>query len=238
MDFLKFIQKVKRHIKHYKAFYGWIHTNFVSSDELGSLGANSQFEVPANILYPKNVFIEENAKLRSNSTIINSSCEKVIIKKYSVVAVNCTIITNSHVSTVGIPHFILGASHINDKSGDIIIEEDVWIGAGVTILAGVNVGRGSVVAAGSIITKDVPPYSVVAGAPAKVIAKKFELEDIISHEENLYPENERMDRNTLEAISSKYFEGKKTFGINTPLTIEQKNCVESVKRGSRFIDWK
>ena len=49
------------------------------------------------------------------------------------------------------------------------VEDDVLIGANVVVLEGVTVGKGSVVAAGAVVTKDVPPYSVVAGVPARVI---------------------------------------------------------------------
>ncbi len=51
----------------------------------------------------------------------------------------------------------------------VVIEDDVWIGSRVTILPGVTIGRGSVVGAAAVVTKDVPPYSVVAGNPAKVV---------------------------------------------------------------------
>ena len=54
---------------------------------------------------------------------------------------------------------------------DIIIEEGAWIGANVTILGGVTIGKGSVVAAGAVVTKDVPPYTLVGGVPAKQIKK-------------------------------------------------------------------
>lgn len=55
--------------------------------------------------------------------------------------------------------------------GKIIIEDDAWIGANATILKGITVGEGSVVAAGSVVTKDIAPYTVVGGNPAKVITK-------------------------------------------------------------------
>lgn len=52
------------------------------------------------------------------------------------------------------------------------IEDDCWIASHAVILAGVTIGRGSIVAAGSVVTKDVPPYSIVAGSPAKVISNR------------------------------------------------------------------
>ncbi len=57
--------------------------------------------------------------------------------------------------------------------GDITIDDDVWIGYGATILSGVYIGQGAVVAAGAVVTKNVPPYTVVGGVPAKVIKHRF-----------------------------------------------------------------
>lgn len=57
--------------------------------------------------------------------------------------------------------------------GDIIIENDVWIGAKSTIMSGVKIHNGSVVGAGSVVTKDVPPYAIVAGNPAKIVKYRF-----------------------------------------------------------------
>lgn len=54
----------------------------------------------------------------------------------------------------------------------IIIEDDCWIGSGVTLIDGITVGTGSVVAAGAVVTKDVPPFTVVGGIPAKVIKER------------------------------------------------------------------
>lgn len=57
--------------------------------------------------------------------------------------------------------------------GDIIIGNDVWIGAKATIMSGVKIGDGSIVGATSTVTKDVPPYAIVAGNPAKIIKYRF-----------------------------------------------------------------
>jgi acetyltransferase-like isoleucine patch superfamily enzyme len=54
----------------------------------------------------------------------------------------------------------------------IVIEDDCWLASGSIILAGVTIGRGSIIAAGAVVTKDVPPYSIVAGNPARVIRSR------------------------------------------------------------------
>lgn len=67
----------------------------------------------------------------------------------------------------------------------VIIEDDVWVGANVTILKGVTIGRGSVIAAGAVVTRSIPPYSIAAGVPAKVLKQRFTIEQIRLHEERL-----------------------------------------------------
>ena len=57
--------------------------------------------------------------------------------------------------------------------GDIIVKDDVWIGENALIMSGVTLGQGCIVAAGAVVTKDVPPYAIVGGVPAKVIRYRF-----------------------------------------------------------------
>ena len=65
-----------------------------------------------------------------------------------------------------------------NSKGNILVEDDVWFGQRVTVLSGVKIGQGSVIAAGAVVTKDVPPYAIVAGIPAKVIKYRFDNEII------------------------------------------------------------
>lgn len=64
------------------------------------------------------------------------------------------------------------------SKGDIIIEDDVWIGYSAIIMSGVHIGQGAVIAAGAVVTKDVLPYAIVGGTPAKVIKYRFSNEMI------------------------------------------------------------
>lgn len=66
-----------------------------------------------------------------------------------------------------------------DNKGDIIIGNDVWIGYEAIILAGVTIGDGAIIGSRAVVTKDVPPYTIVGGVPAKVIRKRFS-DDIIA----------------------------------------------------------
>lgn len=59
-----------------------------------------------------------------------------------------------------------------------MIKDDVWIGAQATIMSGVTIGQGAVIGAKALVTKDVPPYAIVGGVPAKVIKYRFEKEII------------------------------------------------------------
>lgn len=53
--------------------------------------------------------------------------------------------------------------------GEVIIEDDVWIGAGAKILSGITVGKGAVIGANAVVTSDIPPYAIVGGVPARII---------------------------------------------------------------------
>lgn len=99
------------------------------------------------------------------------------IGDYVLIARNVQIVgrEDHDISTVGTP--IVKATWVGDRpaqAGDkVCIGRDVWIGAGVVVLGGVQIGEGSVIGAGSVVTKDVPPYSIAVGSPARRISGRF-----------------------------------------------------------------
>jgi acetyltransferase-like isoleucine patch superfamily enzyme len=98
------------------------------------------------------------------------------------VTIGNNIIFAQNIVMSGLNHEYKDVTLPIDKQGTstapIIIEDDCWIGANAVITAGVTIGKHSVVAAGAVVTKNIPPYSIAVGNPARVIKKyDFELKD-------------------------------------------------------------
>ena len=87
---------------------------------------------------------------------------------------------------------------------DVVVEKDVWIASNVTLLSGVTIGRGATIAAGAVVNRDIPPYSICGGIPAKVIKFYWDIEQIMEHERILYPIEERYSKEKLMEIFDKY----------------------------------
>lgn len=114
---------------------------------------------------------------------INNAVGDVVIGDYTRIGLHCTVIgpvtignnvnLAQGITVSALNHNFEDTRLRIDEQGvntsEIIIDDDVWIGANAVITAGVHIGRHSVVAAGAVVTKDVPEYSVVGGVPAKVI---------------------------------------------------------------------
>jgi virginiamycin A acetyltransferase len=142
----------------------------------------------------ENVYIDRdsiviNSKIDRYSTIgKNSHVINAKIGKFVSISWNVTVGAIQHkiknLTTHAFPYSSAFNIVDNNKFENIrtIIGHDVWIGTGAIIMSGVNIGNGSIIGAGSIVTKDIEPYSVVAGNPTKLLYKRFSQEIIVEIE--------------------------------------------------------
>jgi acetyltransferase-like isoleucine patch superfamily enzyme len=116
-----------------------------------------------------------------NAHIYNNQKERLIIGSFCSIAENVHFVFGEHdyrhFSTYPFNVFVFNECDSNSNKGDIVVEDDVWIGMNCTILSGVTIHRGAVIGAGTVVAKDVPPYAIYAGD--KIIKYRFS-DDIIN----------------------------------------------------------
>lgn len=167
---------------------------------LHSFGDKSIIAYPFIIQGERNIDIGEHVNIRAYSTLTAINA-RIIIKKYTVSAPFLYISTGNHRMIPG--RFFMTITDTEKGEGydaDVVINEDVWIASRVTLLKGVVVGRGAIIAAGAVVNREVLPYSVVGGIPAKFIKFKWTLEQILEHEKMLYSPKERFSIEKLKSF--------------------------------------
>lgn len=146
-------------IKYLNNFYLNILANIVPSSELRVIFHRA-----------RGVKIGENVLIGYNVIIDNSYPFLISIGDGVSLAGNNLILAHSK-------PLLFHKNILKSYIAPVIIEKNVWITVGVIILSGVRIGEGSIITAGSVVTKDIPPYSLAGGIPAKVI-KKYEINDL------------------------------------------------------------
>ena len=138
-----------------------------------------------------NDFVNDPVGFEKNNVLYHYPINRLIIGKFCSIACGAKFLFNSanhtlsSLSTYPFPLFFeewglekgnVGASW--DNKGDIVIGNDVWIGYEAVVMAGVTIGDGAIIGARAVVTKDVPPYMVAGGIPAKPIKKRYPEETI------------------------------------------------------------
>lgn len=130
------------------------------------------------------VTIGNHTSLWGPSLDIITGSGEVTIGNFCSIARNVYIQTFNH-NTQKLTSYFIGKNVFKEKweneqvsKGNITIQNDVWIGTNVTVLGGVTIENGAVIAAGSVVTKDVPPFAIVGGVPAKVLGYRFDDETV------------------------------------------------------------
>ncbi len=171
-----------------------------------------------------NDFVHDPREFQFNNVLYHYYINKdrLVIGKFCSIACGAKFIFTSanhalgSLSTYPFPIFYdewaLDAVNVTDawdNKGDIVVGNDVWIGYEAVILSGVTIGDGAIIGARAVVTKDVPPYTIVAGVPARPIRKRFD-EETIARLEQLrwwdWPEDEirrnisHIQRGQIEAM--------------------------------------
>ena len=166
-----------------------------------------------------NDFVHDPREFLKNNVLYHYPINKdrLIIGKFCSIACGAKFLFNSanhkmaSLSTYTFPLFFeeWGLEKENvaqawDQKGDIIIGNDVWIGYEAVILPGVTIGDGAVIGCRAVVTKDVPPYTIAVGNPARVIGFVFTPEEILKHEQILYEQSERLSKEEIMMVRSTY----------------------------------
>lgn len=189
---------------------------------------------PVDISALENLYMEPYTRIQPGLRLI-SFTGKFIVKKYAACGANLLVVTGNHTPTVGVPQFSLGQSHINDSEKDIVVEEGAWVGANTTLLSGAHIGRCAVIGACSMVNRDIPPYAVAVGCPAKVIATTFTLEQAIKNEELLFKPEDRLSESYLRELFAEKFAGLRAIGTDEIKDVDKESyekirgMVEKVK---------
>ena len=133
---------------------------------------------------------------------------KITIGNYCSIAAGVSfIIDNDHptnnISTYPFKALIAKNGSEAISKGDIVIGDDVWIGQNAMILSGVHIGQGAVIGAGGVVTKNIPPYAIAVGVPAKVIKYRFKQEII---DELLRVDYSKLDKDCILKHMKKLYE--------------------------------
>jgi acetyltransferase-like isoleucine patch superfamily enzyme len=140
----------------------------LASRKLEKFGIGSEIRPHCYLIATKNIQIGRNVVIRPLTSLMADAYAKIIIGDDVLIGQGVNIYVNCH-------KYDDTTKKIADqgyyKSETVTIESNVWIGANAIILPGVNIGTHSVIAAGSVVTKDVQPYCIVSGSPAKIINK-------------------------------------------------------------------
>lgn len=110
-----------------------------------------------------------------------SSIKSITIGNKVMFGPNVTIVGGDHNTTQVGQYMFDVEDKLSENDLPIVIKDDVWIGTGVIILKGITIEEGSIVAAGSLLNKNVPPYSIVGGVPARILKSRFQNSQLDEH---------------------------------------------------------
>lgn len=148
----------------------WRHPSIRSVGEGLHIGQGCRFWAARGITIGRQCYIGKEVVIETNASIGD----------YALIASRVAFVGRHDHGTdqLGVPMRFGPWVGSNDaaesvKSEGVVVEDDVWIGFGAIVLSGVRIGQGAIVAAGSVVTRDVEPYAIVGGSPAKTVSRRY-----------------------------------------------------------------
>ena len=156
-------------IKHFFSLFAYYIINYVRGQKIASIGKKTKVHPTVILRQSERISIGENCLINHNNVLQAGKKEgRIIIGNYVHTGANVMMFAFNH----GHDKLNLETLNQNYYDGDIIINDDVWIGAGSIILPGVKIGKGVIIAANSVINKDIESFTVVGGVPAKLLSRR------------------------------------------------------------------
>ena len=157
-------------IKWSFTFFAYYLINMVRGRKLVRVGKNTNIHPTVVIREGEYISIGDHCLINHNNLLQagKSKHGRITIGNYVHTGVNVMFLAFNH----GFYTREIPTKDQDYLDAPIVVEDDVWIGGGSIILSGVTIGKGSIIAAGAVVNRDVPPYTIVGGVPAKVIKKR------------------------------------------------------------------
>lgn len=195
------IKKIINYVKELKIRILWKNSNKHNHTSIGYITTPNLLKLIQN----NGVTVGKNTYGKLNINYTGAPCEALTIGSNCSIAGSANFLLGGEhnykcITTFPYKYRVFGMTNDVRSKGPINIEDEVWIGDGVWILSGVTVGKGAIVATGSIVTKNVPPYAIVGGSPAKIIKYRFP-ESIIKKIINIDLANCDLSENQLELLT-------------------------------------
>lgn len=201
------INKIRFMMNQYRVKRYWKATNQHNSTWLGAIG-NQMF---IDFVQRGGLSVGKYTYGKLNINYTGNKNERLIIGDYCSIATTCLFILGGEHDYRCVSTFPL-ISRIGKygtevlTKGQIVVDDEVWIGDHAIIMSGVHIGKGAVIAAGSIVTHDVEPYSIVGGNPAKLIRFRFS-ESIIKKLMNIKLAVDGVDDELKDCLVTRVTEG-------------------------------
>ena len=166
-----------------------------------SRGKHLRFD-PDGYYTHRNIHLGDNVIIGRRATLMAAE-SRIVIGNKVMFGPEVMLIAGNHNTSIPGRAMVDVRQKRPEDDQDIVIEDDVWVGARATILKGVTVRRGAIIGAGAVVTREVPPYAIVAGNPAKIIRFRWTPDEILVHERALYPPARRLTQQFLEASQNR-----------------------------------